>query len=238
VALQNLPVVFALDRAGVVGGDGATHNGSFDLSFLRCVPNMTVMAPADEDECRQMLYTAVSLAGPVAVRYPRGQGPGVTVQKAMTALPLGRAELRRAGHSGLLLLSFGTMLAAALAAAERLDATVVNMRFVKPLDEELLRTLVPQHAAVVTLEENAVAGGAGSGVLEFLDAQGLSQPRLQLGIADVYIAHGTREECLQDAGLDAASVVRRIELWWQALPAQLKTVRPAPRMVAVGRTPG
>ena len=238
VALQNLPVVFALDRAGVVGGDGATHNGSFDLSFLRCVPNMTVMAPADEDECRQMLYTAISAGGPVAVRYPRGQGPGVTVQKTMTALSLGRAELRRAGHSGLLLLSFGTMLAAALAAAERLDATVVNMRFVKPLDEELLRTLVPQHAAVVTLEENVVAGGAGSGVLEYLDAQGLSQPRLQMGIADVYIGHGTREECLQDAGLDVASVVRRIELWWQALPAQLKTVRPAPRMVAVGRTPG
>jgi 1-deoxy-D-xylulose-5-phosphate synthase len=222
----------------VVGGDGATHNGSYDLSFLRCVPNMTVMAPSDEDECRQMLYTATTLAGPSAVRYPRGQGPGVPIQKTMTALPVGRGELRRTGRSGLLLLSFGTMLQAALAAGELLDATVVNMRFVKPLDAALLRTLVPQHVALVTLEENAVSGGAGSGVGEFLDAEGLSQPRLQIGIADVYIGHGSREECLQDAGLDSPSVVRRIDQWWQALPAQLKTARPAPKMASVGRTPG
>jgi len=238
VALQNLPVVFALDRAGMVGGDGATHNGSFDLSFMRCVPNMTVMAPADENECRQMLYTATTLDGPSAVRYPRGQGPGVEIQQAMTAVPIGKAEIRRSGHSGLLLLSFGTLLEAALAAAERLDATVVNMRFVKPLDEALLREIVPQHCAVATLEENVVAGGAGSGVAEFLDAAGLSQPRLHIGIPDLYIGHGSRAECLRDAGLDDASIVRRIDEWWQMLPAQLKTTRAAPRMVAMGRLPG
>ena len=146
VALQNLPVMFALDRAGVVGGDGATHNGSFDYTFLRCVPNFVVMAPADENECRQMLYTATLVDGPTAVRYPRGQGPGVPIERSMTALPLGKAQVRRRGRSGLLLLSFGTMLAAALAAAERVDATVVNMRFVKPLDEALLKELVPQHS--------------------------------------------------------------------------------------------
>jgi 1-deoxy-D-xylulose-5-phosphate synthase len=238
VALQNLPVLFALDRAGVVGGDGATHNGNFDLSFMRCVPNMTVMAPADENECRQMLYTATTLDGPSAVRYPRGPGPGVPIQKTMTALAVGKAELRRSGRSGLLLLSFGTMLQAALVAADRLDATVVNMRFVKPLDEALLRELVPQHCALVTLEENAVAGGAGSGACEFLDAVGLAQPRLHIGIPDVYVGHGSREDCLREAALDSDAVVHRIEQWWQSLPAQLKTARSAPRMAAVGRTPG
>ncbi len=170
VALQNLPVVFALDRAGLVGSDGATHHGSFDYSFLRCIPNLVIMAPADENECRQMLYTASCCEGPAAVRYPRGQGPGVPVENAMNALPMGRAEVRRRGQSGLLLLSFGPMLTAALSAAERLDATVVNMRFVKPLDEALLRECMPQHLALVTLEENTVAGGAGSAVAELLDA--------------------------------------------------------------------
>ena len=238
VALQKLPVIIALDRAGVVGGDGATHNGSFDLSYLRCVPDMTIMAPADENECRQMLYTATTLDGPVAVRYPRGQGPGVAVEKAMTALPLAKAEVRRNGRSGLLLLSFGTLLEAARAAGDRLDATVVNMRYVKPLDEALLRELVPQHCALVTLEENVVAGGAGSGACEYLDAAGLAQPRLHIGIPDAWIGHGTREDCLRDAALDVPTVVRRIETWWQALPAQLKTARAAPRMAAVGRTPG
>jgi 1-deoxy-D-xylulose-5-phosphate synthase len=233
VALQNLPVIFALDRAGVVGGDGATHNGSFDLSYLRCVPNMTIMAPADENECRQMLYTASFVAGPTAVRYPRGQGPGVPVQAEMQQLPLGRAELRRTGNSGLLLLSFGTMLASALAAGERLDASVVNMRFVKPLDEALLRELVPQHAAVVTLEENVVAGGAGSAVFEFLDSQGLSQPRLQIGMPDFFVGHGSRELCLVDARLDITTVVARIEQWWQSAALGLKSARPAPRIAAV-----
>jgi len=230
VALQNLPVVFALDRAGVVGGDGATHNGAFDLSFLRCLPNMVVMAPADENECRQMLYTATTTAGPAAVRYPRGQGPGVAVVKKMTALPLGRAELRRRGSSGLLLLSFGTMLVAALRVAEKLDATVVNMRFVKPLDAALLRELAPQHRAVVTLEENVIAGGAGSAAFELLDGEGLSQPRLQIGLPDRYIEHGSREECLRDAGLDDETVGNRIERWWNELQGGLNTTRSVPRM--------
>ncbi len=236
VALQNLPVLFALDRAGMVGGDGATHNGSFDLSFMRCVPNMTVMTPADENECRQMLYTAITLDGPTAVRYPRGQGAGVPVQKTMTALPVGVAEVRRTGHSGLLVLCFGTLLPAALAAADQLDATVVNMRFVKPLDEALLRILVPQHRALVTLEENAVAGGAGAAVAEFLDGEGLLQPRLQIGIPDFYIGHGSREECLRDAGLDSASILQRISQWWQAQPSQLKSGVAAPTMSNLGRT--
>jgi 1-deoxy-D-xylulose-5-phosphate synthase len=238
VALQNLPVIFALDRAGVVGGDGATHNGSFDYTFLRCVPNFVIMAPADENECRQMLYTAALVDGPAAVRYPRGQGPGVPIEQKMTALPLGKAQLRRRGRSGLLLLSFGTMLAAALAAAERLDATVVNMRFVKPLDEALLKELVPQHVAWVTLEENTVAGGAGSAVAELLDGLELGRPRLAVGLPDRFIEHGSREQCLADAGLDEASVVAHIERWWQAQACNLNSGRGATRMtVAVGSGP-
>ncbi len=163
VALQRLPVVFAIDRAGLVGGDGATHQGVFDLTFLRCVPNMVVMAPADENECRQMLYTAGQLDQPAAVRYPRGRGPGIAVEKTMQALPLGRAELRQSGASGLALLAFGTMVEAARPAAEALDATLVNMRFVKPLDEALIAEVAASHRAIVTLEENSVAGGAGLG---------------------------------------------------------------------------
>jgi 1-deoxy-D-xylulose-5-phosphate synthase len=236
VALQNLPVVFALDRAGVVGGDGATHNGSFDYAFLRCIPNLVIMAPADENECRQMLYTATRLAGPAAVRYPRGQGPGVAIEAAMTALPIGRGLVRRRGESGLLLLSFGTMLAAALQAGERLDATVVNMRFVKPLDEALLRELVPQHTALVTLEENTVGGGAGGAVAEALDALGLGGPRLHIGLPDRFIEHGSREQCLVDAGLDGAAVLAAIERWWLPQALKLNTGRPATRIVAAARS--
>ena len=232
VALQNLPVVFALDRAGVVGGDGATHNGSYDYSFLRCIPNLVVMAPADENECRQMLFTAVRLEGPAAVRYPRGQGPGVAIEAALQAVPLGRAQLRRQGKSGLLLLSFGTMLASALQAGQLLDATVVNMRFIKPLDQALLLELVPRHAALVTLEENVVAGGAGSAVAEALDAAGLSGARLHIGLPDRIIEHGSREQCLQDAGLDGASVMAAIESWWRPQALNLNTGRPATRMKA------
>jgi 1-deoxy-D-xylulose-5-phosphate synthase len=232
VALQNLPVTFALDRAGLVGGDGATHNGSFDLSFLRCVPNLVVMAPADENECRQMLYTAVTLDAPAAVRYPRGQGPGVAIQPAMQALPLGRAEVARRGQSGLLLLAFGSMLEAARPVAEKLDATLVNMRFVKPLDTTLLRELVPQHAALVTLEENVVEGGAGSGVAEFLDSAGLSGPRLHIGIPARFVEHGSREECLAEAGLDADTVGAGVERWWVALGNGAKPARPASRLAA------
>jgi 1-deoxy-D-xylulose-5-phosphate synthase len=236
VALQNLPVVFALDRAGVVGGDGATHNGSYDYSFLRCIPNMVVMAPSDENECRQMLYTATQTGGPAAVRYPRGTGPGVAIEAAMSALPLGKAQLRRRGDSGLLLLCFGTLLASALAAGERLDATVVNMRFVKPLDEALLRELVPQHVALVTLEENTVAGGAGGAVAELLDAAGLAGPRLHIGLPDRFIEHGSREQCLADAGLDTANVLAAIEKWWLPQALRLNTGRPATRIVAAARS--
>ncbi|HEX9473051.1 MAG TPA: 1-deoxy-D-xylulose-5-phosphate synthase [Steroidobacteraceae bacterium] len=236
VALQNLPVVFALDRAGVVGSDGATHHGSYDYTFLRCIPNLVIMAPADENECRQMLYTASCCEGPAAVRYPRGQGPGARVETAMSALPVGRAELRRRGASGLLLLSFGPMLAAALVAGERLDATVVNMRFVKPLDEALLRESVPRHLALVTLEENTVAGGAGSAVAELLDAAGLSGPRLHLGLPDRFIEHGTREQCLADAGLDTAAVVAAIERWWLPQARNLNTGRTATRMATAVRS--
>jgi 1-deoxy-D-xylulose-5-phosphate synthase len=235
VALQKLPVLFAVDRAGLVGGDGATHNGNFDLSFLRCIPNLVVMAPADENECRQMLYTGICIEGPVAVRYPRGSGPGVRIESEFTALPVGRAEVRRRGNSGLLLLSFGTMLQAVSASAEALDATLVNMRFVKPLDEALLAQLVPQHTALVTLEENVVAGGAGSGVAEYLDAAGLTLPRLHIGLPDEFLGHGSRDECLLEAGLDAAAVRGRIEAWWQSLQPGLKSGRGATKLVAGGR---
>lgn len=215
VALQRLPVMFAIDRAGLVGGDGATHQGVFDLSYLRCVPNMVVMAPADENECRQMLYTASSLDQPTAVRYPRGRGPGVAVQRTMQALPLGRAETRRTGGSGLALLAFGTMVAAAAAAADALDATLVNMRFVKPLDEELVASIAASHRAIVTLEENAVAGGAGSAVLEFLQRLGSPIPVLQVGVPDGFVEHGSREDNLAAAGLDPASVRSAVERFWR-----------------------
>jgi 1-deoxy-D-xylulose-5-phosphate synthase len=214
VALQNLPVVFAIDRAGLVGSDGATHQGSYDLSFLRCIPNTVIMAPADENECRQMLYTATTLGGPALVRYPRGSGPGVTLQPEMSALAVGKAQLRREGKSGLALLVFGTLLASAQTIAERLDATLVNMRFVKPLDEDLVVSLAQRHRAFVTIEENATQGGAGSAVGELLASEGLQLPLLQLGIPDRFIEHGSREGCLSAAGLDAAGLSASIERWW------------------------
>jgi len=214
VALQNLPVVFAVDRAGLVGSDGATHQGSYDLSFARCIPNTVIMAPADENECRQMLYTASTLEGPALVRYPRGSGPGVPVVKEMTALPLGKAQLRREGKSGLALLAFGALVAPAAAIAEAFDATLANMRFIKPLDEELILALAARHRALVTIEENAVLGGAGSAVVELLAAEGVSLPLLQVGIPDRFIAHGSREGCLAAAGLDAAGLRASIERWW------------------------
>jgi len=214
VALQNLPVVFAVDRAGLVGSDGATHQGSYDLSFVRCIPNTVIMAPADENECRQMLYTASTLDGPSLVRYPRGSGPGAAVVKEMTALPLGKAQLRREGKSGLALLAFGALVAPAAAIAEAFDATLANMRFVKPLDEELILALAARHRALVTIEENAVLGGAGSAVAELLAAEGVALPLLQVGIPDRFIAHGSREGCLAAAGLDAAGLRASIERWW------------------------
>jgi 1-deoxy-D-xylulose-5-phosphate synthase len=214
VALQDLPVVFALDRAGLVGGDGATHQGSYDYSFLRCIPNLTVMAPADENECRQMLYTATTLAGPSAVRYPRGQGPGVPLVAEMSALPVGKAEVRREGHSGLLILAFGALVKSAEIIGERYDATVVNMRFVKPLDEELVLRLAARHRALITIEENAIAGGAGSAVLELLANCAGNLPTLTLGIPDSFVEHGSREDCLVQAELDQASLDSTVERWW------------------------
>jgi 1-deoxy-D-xylulose-5-phosphate synthase len=216
VALQELPVAFAIDRGGLVGGDGATHQGAFDLSYLRCVPNMVVMAPADENECRQMLYTAVTLDSPSAVRYPRGQGPGVPVMEKMSALPVGKAEIRREGRSGLLLLAFGTMVSACTALADRLDATLINMRFVKPLDEDTVCRLAASHACIVTIEENVVAGGAGSAVAEALSAHGIDAVVHHIGIPDRFVEHGSREDCLAMAGIDAAGIESQVLRWWAA----------------------
>jgi 1-deoxy-D-xylulose-5-phosphate synthase len=215
VALQNLPVVFAVDRAGLVGGDGATHQGSFDLSFMRCIPGMVIMTPSNEDECRQMLYTATTLDAPAAVRYPRGTGPGVPVQAEMRALPVGRAVVLREGRSGLALLAFGSLVASAERIGERLDATVVNMRWVRPLDEDLIDRIAGKNHHVITLEENVVAGGAGSAVGEVLAAQGHRVSLLHIGIPDRPISHGSREDCLTEAGLDFASLERQVDAWWR-----------------------
>jgi len=209
VALQGLPVVFALDRGGLVGADGPTHHGAFDLSFLRCIPNMTVMAPSDENECRQMLYTGFTLDGPSAIRYPRGSGPGIEVQVPMTALPVGRGEIRREGKR-VALLAFGAMLQPALRAAEELGATVANMRFVKPLDGDLVRDLAARHELLVTIEENVVMGGAGSAVLETLATSGDSAKVLQLGLPDQFVEHGDPQQLLADCGLDAPGIVRAV----------------------------
>ena len=220
VALQGLPVVFAIDRGGLVGSDGATHQGAFDLSYLRCIPGLVIMAPADENECRQMLYTAATLDRPAAVRYPRGQGPGVPISADMTALPVGRAQPRRDGRSGLALLAFGAMVSVAETLAAELDATVVNMRFVKPLDTACVLDIARHHAAIVTIEDNAIAGGAGDAVLECLQQHSVAIPSLALGIPDRFIEHGTREENLAEAGLDLASLRASVQRFWarQAKP--------------------
>jgi 1-deoxy-D-xylulose-5-phosphate synthase len=209
IAIQNLPVVLAIDRGGLVGADGATHAGSFDLSYLRCIPNMTVMAPADEDECRQMLYTAFRLNTPSAVRYPRGCGTGVAVSREMRVLPVGKGELRREGKR-VAILAFGSMLAPALSAGEQLDASVANMRFVKPLDAELVLRLAREHELLVTVEENTVQGGAGSAVAECLQQHGVAVPLLQLGLPDRFIEQGEHAQMLADCGLDAAGLVKAI----------------------------
>ena len=209
IALQNLPILFAIDRAGLVGADGATHAGSYDLTFLRCLPNVSVLAPADENECRQMLYTGFLQDHPVAVRYPRGAGPGVAVQKTMSALPWGRAEVRRraAGSDArVAILAFGSMVAPAVLVGEEIDATVVNMRFVKPLDSELICELARTHALLVTVEENVIAGGAGSACAEVLAAAGLTVPMLHLGLPDRFIDHGDPARLLAAEGLDAAGI--------------------------------
>ncbi|HMN46716.1 MAG TPA: 1-deoxy-D-xylulose-5-phosphate synthase [Povalibacter sp.] len=219
VALQNLPVTFAIDRAGLVGGDGATHQGSYDLSYLRCIPGLIVMAPADEDECRQMLFTAVESEQPAAVRYPRGQGPGVAIQSDMQALPIGKAQSRREGRSGLAIVAVGAMVPFCERIAEQLDATLINLRFIKPLDEELLLRIAGSHRALVTVEENVVAGGAGSAIAECLNAHGFTLPTLHLGIPDRFIEHGSRNDCLTAAGLDIPSIEAAIRRWWQ-VPAK------------------
>ncbi|MDR6938410.1 MULTISPECIES: 1-deoxy-D-xylulose-5-phosphate synthase [unclassified Luteibacter] len=206
VALQNLDVVFAVDRAGVVGPDGATHAGSFDLSFMRCLPNMVIMAPADENECRTMLSTGFHYDGPAVVRYPRGTGPGAKLSTTLDTYPIGKAEVRRRGHHGLAILSFGTMLAPAAVIAAEVDATLINMRFVKPLDEELILELARTHEAFVTIEDNAVAGGAGAAVAELLAAHGITLPVQHLGLPDAYLEHGSREEVLTMAGLDLPQI--------------------------------
>jgi 1-deoxy-D-xylulose-5-phosphate synthase len=213
VCIQNLPIVFALDRAGLVGGDGATHNGAFDLTYLRCLPNMVVMTPSDENECRQMLTTAFSLNQPAAVRYPRGSGPGVQVAKEMRALPLGKGQVRRrgpGGKGGVAILAFGNLLKAALEAAAELDATVADMRFVKPLDADLAAELAGTHELVVTIEENTVMGGAGSAVAEALAARSLATPLLQLGLPDRYVDHGDQAQLLASIGLDKGGIVASI----------------------------
>ena len=217
VALQNLPVVFALDRAGLVGADGATHAGAYDIAFLRCIPNMSVACPADENECRMLLSSAFAQNHPVAVRYPRGAGAGVATQPGLEALPFGKAEMRREGK-GLAILAFGTLLYPALQAAEKLGATVVNMRWVKPLDTELLLRVAASHDALVTLEEGAVMGGAGSAVAEALAAAGVSKPLLQLGLRDEFTEHGDPANLLSLQGLDAAGIEHSIVQRFGVLP--------------------
>jgi 1-deoxy-D-xylulose-5-phosphate synthase len=216
VAIQNLPVLFALDRGGLVGADGPTHHGAFDLSYLRSIPNLVVMTPSDENELRQMLYTGLTFDSPVAVRYPRGAGPGAALEDEMAALPLGRGEVRRAivaqdkRARRIAILAFGSMLQPALAAAEDLDATVANMRYVKPLDENLVRELALGHDLLVTVEENVVMGGAGSAVLECLQAQGIMVPVVQIGLPDQFVEHGDPVGLLAECGLTREGIVERV----------------------------
>ncbi|HOY24595.1 MAG TPA: 1-deoxy-D-xylulose-5-phosphate synthase, partial [Cellvibrio sp.] len=205
VALQNLDVTFAIDRAGLVGEDGPTHAGSFDLSFLRCIPNMLIAAPSDENECRQLLYTAYQYPGPAAVRYPRGTGTGIQIEKAFTPLPIGKGRVVREGKH-VAVLCFGTLLANAQLAAEKLNASVCDMRFVKPLDEELIERMANSHNLIVTIEENAIAGGAGSAVSEYLANQGYVMPILHLGLNDTFVDHANHAQQLIAQGLDAAGI--------------------------------
>lgn len=210
VALQNLPVVFAIDRAGLVGADGATHAGTFDISFLRCIPNMVIMAPSDENECRQMLYTACQLDCPCVVRYPRGTGPGAEIHQTMTRIQTGKGIIRRKGKSNTAILAFGSLLAPALAAAETLDSCVADMRFIKPLDTALILSLAKQYELLVTLEENTIAGGAGAAVLELLAQLGVQKPVLTLGLPDRFIEHGSSEQQIAECGLNKESIIKAI----------------------------
>lgn len=209
VAIQNLPVLFAIDRAGLVS-DGPTHSGNFDFSYLRCIPNMLIMAPKDANECRHMLYTGLQACGPAAVRYPRGSGPQTTFDEKLQALPIGKAELIKEGKD-IAILSFGAMFTTASKVAQKLDATLVNMRFVKPLDEEMIIALAKKHTLLVTLEENVVIGGAGEGVNACLQKYGHQNPVMNFGLPDYFVEHGTQEEMLASCGLDETHILEAIQ---------------------------
>jgi 1-deoxy-D-xylulose-5-phosphate synthase len=214
VALQDLPVVFALDRAGIVGADGATHAGAFDIPFLRCIPNMVIMTPADERDCRQLLSTAYSLNHPSAVRYPRGTGAGITPLTSLEVLPVGVAKIERLSQQGagkkLAILCFGTLLYPAIEVGKNIDATVVNMRFVKPLDEQLLQQMGQEYDGFISLEDGVVAGGAGSACAEFLMKLNICKPFLQLGLPDKFIDHGDPGLLMAQCGLDAEGIEKSI----------------------------
>ena len=210
IDLQNLDVLLAIDRAGVVGPDGPTHAGTFDYSYMRCLPNMLIMAPANENECRQMLTTGFEHCGPAAVRYPRGKGPGVALDAELSTLPIGKAEIIREG-SGIAILAFGTMVEAARQAASKFDTTLVNMRFIKPLDEALIEQLASNHQLLVTIEENTILGGAGSAVGEYLNTAGIRTPLVQHGLPDRYVEHATREEQLAQCQLDPDGIEKFLQ---------------------------
>jgi 1-deoxy-D-xylulose-5-phosphate synthase len=215
VATQNLPVMFAIDRGGIVGADGSTHHGVFDIAYLRSIPNLTVMTPSDENECRKMLTTAFRMNSPAAVRYPRGRGPGVAVEPGFETIPVGKSRtVRKAGGKGrkAAILAFGSMVWRLKNVADELDATLIDMRFVKPLDEEAIREAAASHDLIVTAEEGVVAGGAGSAVLEFLSAEGICVQTLCLGIPDQFVPHGDLPHLLADLGLDDKSVLERIRV--------------------------
>ena len=231
VALQNLPVVFALDRAGLVGADGATHAGAYDIPYLRCIPNMSVACPADEGECRKLLSSAFEQDHPVAVRYPRGAGVGVVPEGNLDALPFAKGEIRKEG-SGVAILAFGTLLYPALEAAEKLGCTVVNMRWVKPLDTGLLLRVAASHDALVTVEEGAIMGGAGSAVSEALQAAGVSMPVLHLGLKDEFIEHGDHAKLLAMQGLDAQGIASSITARFGELSSSGKPGRVTLKSVA------
>ncbi|SCN46412.1 1-deoxy-D-xylulose 5-phosphate synthase [methanotrophic endosymbiont of Bathymodiolus azoricus (Menez Gwen)] len=210
VAIQNLDVLFAIDRAGLVGPDGPTHAGSFDYSFLRCIPNMLIMAPADENECRQMLSTGYQYEGPASVRYPRGKGPGTVVNTDLDTLEIGKAEIRHQGGR-IAILAWGSMVTPGLEAGKQLGATVINMRFIKPIDKDIILAMAKTHDVLVTIEENALAGGTGSAVNEFLQAQRILMPVLNIALPDAYVEQGTREELLTECGLDTQGIATSIE---------------------------
>jgi 1-deoxy-D-xylulose-5-phosphate synthase len=228
VAIQNLPVVFALDRAGLVGADGATHAGNYDIAYLRCIPNMSIACPADENECRQLLSSAFEQNHPVAVRYPRGAGAGVAVQPSLAGLPFGKGEIRLHGEN-IAILAFGTLLYPAIAVADKLGLTAVNMRWAKPLDKELLLELARSHAAIVTVEDAAVMGGAGSAVQEALQAAGVVLPVLSLGLPDLFIEHGDPGKLMAMHGLDAAGIEAAISARFAGLLAQASKGKPLPK---------